>query len=156
MNTFQLQWKIAKQDSGKIVRDFLREKQISKRSLTDIKFFGGDILVNEQKITVRYTLQMGDVLKVLFPKEVRGRGLTAEEVSFEIVYEDDHCLVINKPAYLPSIPSREHPSGTLSHGLIFHYDKLHIPSTIHIVNRLDKDTSGLMLVAKHRFAHNLF
>ncbi|MFC0271959.1 RluA family pseudouridine synthase [Metabacillus herbersteinensis] len=156
MKAFQLQWKIAEQDEGKFLRDYLKEKQISKRALTAIKFSGGDLFVNNQRVTVRYTLKKDDELTVLFPMEERGRGLTAEEVFFEIAYEDDHCLVINKPAYLPSIPSREHQTGTLSHGLIFHYDKKKIPSTIHIVNRLDKDTSGLMLVAKHRFAHNLF
>jgi 23S rRNA pseudouridine1911/1915/1917 synthase len=64
--------------------------------------------------------------------------------------------VIDKPAFVPSIPSRDHVKGTLANGLINYYQQQKIPSTIHIVNRLDKDTSGLMLVAKHRFAHSLF
>lgn len=156
MKSFQLQWIISKNDEGRLVLDFLKEKKISKRALTDIKFNGGDILVNSEHITVRYSLKENDILTVIFPKEERGAGLAADDVPFDIVYEDDHCLVIDKPPFVPSIPSRDHLKGTLANGLIMYYQQHQIPSTIHIVNRLDKDTSGLMLVAKHRFAHSLF
>ncbi|MGM0874635.1 MAG: RluA family pseudouridine synthase [Bacillota bacterium] len=156
MKSFQLQWIISKKDIGKLVKDYLREKKISKRALTDIKFNGGDIFVNSGHVTVRYNLKENDILTVIFPKEERGAGLAADDVSFDIVYEDDHCLVIDKPPFVPSIPSRDHVKGTLANGLIRYYQQQQIPSTIHIVNRLDKDTSGLMLVAKHRFAHSLF
>ncbi|OAS83852.1 MULTISPECIES: RluA family pseudouridine synthase [Metabacillus] len=154
--TFQLNWKILSEDVGKTVLDFVKEKKISKRALTDIKFNGGDLLVNSHHVTVRYNLKENDILTVIFPKEERGAGLIADDVPFKIVYEDDHCLVIDKPAFVPSIPSRDHVKGTLANGLINYYQQQQIPSTIHIVNRLDKDTSGLMLVAKHRFAHSLF
>jgi 23S rRNA pseudouridine1911/1915/1917 synthase len=156
MTLFQLQWTITKKDAGKLVLDFVKEKKISKRALTDIKFNGGDILVNSNHVTVRYCLNENDILTVIFPQEERGEGLVADDVPFTIVYEDDHCLVIDKPPFVPSIPSRDHQKGTLANGLINYYQQQQIPSTIHIVNRLDKDTSGLMLVAKHRFAHSLF
>jgi 23S rRNA pseudouridine1911/1915/1917 synthase len=156
MKSFHLQWIISKKDVGKPVKDYLREKKISKRALTDIKFNGGDIFVNYEHVTVRYNLKENDILTVIFPKEERGAGLAADDVPFTIVYEDDHCLVIDKPPFVPSIPSRDHVKGTLANGLIKYYQQQQIPSTIHIVNRLDKDTSGLMLVAKHRFAHSLF
>lgn len=77
-------------------------------------------------------------------------------MDLDIVYEDEWCLVINKPPFVPTIPSREHPGGTLANGLLDYYRENGIAATIHAVNRLDKDTSGLMLVAKHRFAHSLF
>ncbi|MDQ0230625.1 RluA family pseudouridine synthase [Metabacillus malikii] len=156
MRPFQLRWKISAQDSGKLVRDFLKEKKLSKRALTDIKFHGGDIVVNSERVTVRHHLREGEELTVIFPNEERGAGLQADVVPFEIVYEDEHCLVIDKPASVPSIPSREHVAGTVANGLIDYYQRNDINSTVHIVNRLDKDTSGLMLVAKHRFAHALF
>ncbi|PGT80686.1 RluA family pseudouridine synthase [Bacillus sp. AFS040349] len=155
-STFQLEWKITSKDDGKLVLDFVKEKKISKRALTDIKFHGGEILVNDRHVTVRYQLKKDDFLTVIFPKEEKGSGLVADQVPFSIAYEDSHCLVINKPPFVPSIPSRDHVRGTLANGLIHYYEEHHIPSTIHIVNRLDKDTSGLMLIAKHRFAHSLF
>jgi len=153
---FHLKWTIRKEEDGMLIFDFVKAKQISKRALTDIKFNGGDLLVNSEHVTVRHKVKEGDVLTIIFPKEERGSGLQADKVPFTIVYEDQHCLVINKPPYVPSIPSREHTKGTLANGLIDYYEKHHIASTVHIVNRLDKDTSGLMLVAKHRFAHSLF
>lgn len=153
---FHLKWTIRKEEDGMLIFDFVKAKQISKRALTDIKYNGGDILVNSEHVTVRHKVKEGDVLTIIFPEEERGSGLQADKVPFNIVYEDQHCLVINKPPYVPSIPSREHTKGTLANGLIDYYEKHHIPSTVHIVNRLDKDTSGLMLVAKHRFAHSLF
>ncbi|WP_299092559.1 RluA family pseudouridine synthase [uncultured Metabacillus sp.] len=156
MTSFRLQWTITEADAGKSVLEYVKEKKLSKRALTDIKFNGGDILVNNMHVTVRYLLQDGDVLTVIFPPEDRGSGLEADDVPFHIVYEDDHCLVIDKPPFVPSIPSRDHNRGTLANGLIRYYEQKQILSTIHIVNRLDKDTSGLMLVAKHRFAHSLF
>ncbi|MFS0883015.1 RluA family pseudouridine synthase [Metabacillus niabensis] len=157
MKPFQLQWVINSEDAKKSIKDFVREKKISKRALTDIKFNGGAIKVNSENVTVRHVLQANDLLTVIFPIEEKGTGLKAEnDVPFDIVYEDDHCIVIDKPPFIPSIPSREHVSGTLANGLMQYYETHQIPSTIHIVNRLDKDTSGLMLVAKHRFAHSLF
>lgn len=156
MKLFQLEWAITIEDEGKLVRQFLQEKRISKRALTDIKFAGGAIKIDGKDVTVRHLLKTGEILTVVFPEEERGDGLKREKLNVEIIYEDDHCLVINKPPFLPSIPSREHQTGTLANGLIDYYEEHHIPSTIHIVNRLDKDTSGIMLVAKHRFAHSLF
>jgi 23S rRNA pseudouridine1911/1915/1917 synthase len=156
VNAFQLTWKIPAAEEGMLIRDYLKEKNISKRALTDIKFGGGCILVNGEHATVRFELKSGDVLKVIFPVEKPSSGMLPEKVNFDIVYEDEWCLVINKPPYLPTIPSREHPGGTLANGLLFYYREKGIDATIHVVNRLDKDTSGLMLVAKHRFAHSLF
>ncbi|MGG3799463.1 RluA family pseudouridine synthase [Metabacillus fastidiosus] len=156
MKSFRLQWTMTKVEEGKLVREFLQKKRISKRALTDIKFSGGAIKVNGEDVNVRHLLKNGEILTVIFPEEKRSDGLKRQKLEFQIVYEDDHCLVINKPPFLPSIPSREHQTGTLANGLADYYEENDIPSTVHIVNRLDKDTSGIMLVAKHRFAHSLF
>ncbi len=56
---------------------------------------------------------------------------------------------------MSTIPSREHPAGSVANALLSHYDKRHLTSTVHIVTRLDRDTSGLMLIAKNRFVHHL-
>ncbi|MEC2077093.1 RluA family pseudouridine synthase [Metabacillus fastidiosus] len=156
MKSFRLQWTMTKVEEGKLIREFLQEKRISKRALTDIKFSGGAIKVNGEDANVRHLLKDGEILTVIFPEEKRSDGLKRQKLEFQIVHEDDHCLVINKPPFLPSIPSREHQTGTLANGLADYYEENDIPSTVHIVNRLDKDTSGIMLVAKHRFAHSLF
>ncbi|HHW39042.1 MAG TPA: RluA family pseudouridine synthase [Bacillales bacterium] len=157
MNYLKIQWKIDKKYDGMLIREFLlKEKGISKRALVDIKFYGGDILLNGSHVTVREVLRTSDCLQVWFPPEIRSDGMIGENIPLHIVYEDEHILVINKPPYMASIPSREHQRGTLANALIYYYDQIGLSSTIHIVNRLDRDTSGLMIVAKNSFVHSLF
>ena len=157
MNSFKLQWIINQKYDGMLIREFLlKEKGISKRALADIKFEGGDILLNGLHVTVRQLLHKGDCLLVQFPPESRNDGIAAENLPLHIVYEDDFILIVNKQPNMASIPSREHQTGTLANALMYYYDQIELPSTIHIVNRLDRDTSGLMIVAKNSFVHSLF
>lgn len=153
---FSLEWTAKAADKGKLLRDFLKEKEISKSALTDIKFKGGYISVNDQEKNVRYIMQPGDLVTVMFPEEVPSERMKAEHIPLTIVYEDDYILVVNKPAAMNTIPSREHPYGSLANALIGHYDRNEISATTHIVTRLDRDTSGLVLVAKHSHVHHLF
>jgi 23S rRNA pseudouridine1911/1915/1917 synthase len=155
MTRFMLKWKIKSTDVGKSVREFLKEQRISKTALTDIKFHGGKIKVNEHEVNVRYPLQINDVLIIIFPEEEPSEGLIPEKISLDIVYEDEYVLVINKPQGMNTIPSREHPTGSLANGLIHYFQGIKLQATTHIVTRLDRDTSGLVLVAKHRHVHHL-
>ncbi|WP_053365589.1 RluA family pseudouridine synthase [Bacillus sp. FJAT-27245] len=152
---FTLQWKAGASDSGKLLREFLKEKEISSTALTDIKFKGGSIEANGRDVTVRYCLSEGDLVSVAFPPEEPSEGIRAEGIPLVIVYEDDYLIVLNKPAAMSTIPSREHPSGSLANGLVGYYEKIGLRATAHIVTRLDRDTSGLVLVAKHRHVHHL-
>ncbi|MBM7659735.1 23S rRNA pseudouridine1911/1915/1917 synthase [Bacillus mesophilus] len=156
MEPFTLSWVIGSEDDGKLVREFLKAKDISKIALTDIKFNGGKIVVNSQEVTVRTILKVDDVVKVIFPIEHPSEEMVEENLPLSIVFEDDYLLIINKQAFMPTIPSREHPRGSLANALLHYYKKQGIGSTIHIVNRLDRDTTGLLIVAKHRYTHHLF
>lgn len=155
MSSFVLQWKIDAQNEGKLVREFLQEQHISRTAMTDIKFKGGWIMVNHHDVTVRYLLQEGDQLTVQFPVEKPSEGMKGEEIPLEIIYEDEYLLVITKPAGMSTIPSREHPSGSLANALIGYYERIGLSATVHIVTRLDRDTSGIVLIAKHRHTHHL-
>ncbi len=155
MAGFTLQWTIQSEDAGKEVKLFLKEQSISKTALTDIKFKGGSIAVNGQEVTVRYLLQLNDELEIQFPMEQPSVGLIPERIPLELIYEDDHLLIINKPIAMNTIPSREHPTGSLANGLIHYFNELGLQATTHIVTRLDRNTSGLVLVAKHRHVHHL-
>lgn len=155
MKAFELSWNIAAAEEGMILREFLKSQHISKAALADIKFQGGKITVNAQEETVRYVLRNGDQVTVQFPLEKCSDGLIAEDLPLNIIYEDDHVLVINKPAFMNTIPSREHPAGSIANRVAGYYSKQGIPSTVHVVTRLDRDTSGIMLIAKHRHVHHL-
>src|SRR5213080_2763319 len=115
---FSLKWVIEQKYTGKLIKDFLKEQDISRTALTDIKFKGGAILVNEREENVRYKLQQDDLLRLYFPPETPSEGLGGENIPLEIIYEDDYLLVVNKPPGMNTIPSREHPSGSLANALV--------------------------------------
>lgn len=154
-NQFSLAWQICDIDSEKTIKEFLKEHEISKAALTDIKFNGGKILINDQEMNVRYRLQRDDHLTIIFPLEIPSEGVIKESIPLDIIYEDDYLLVVNKPPYMNTIPSREHPIGSLANALLSYYEKIDLSAATHIVTRLDRNTSGLVLIAKHRHVHHL-
>lgn len=142
---------------GLNVRDYLlSEVNMSRQTLKKIKFAGGAIYVNNKPVNVRAPVKKGDTIDCLLPKEARSPSLYPVEMPLDIIYEDDFIIVLNKPAGLPVMPKMSHDKPTLAHGLIHYYDQTKLPYTVHIVTRLDQDTSGLVLVAKHQLAHGYF
>lgn len=104
-------------------------------------------------------VRAGDEISIQYPEE-RARGLQAERVEFGILYEDEDLLVINKPPGLVVHPAEGSPSGTLVHGLLFLDEDSFADMTDEtlrpgIVHRLDKDTSGVMVVARNLEARHL-
>ncbi|MEW9501582.1 RluA family pseudouridine synthase [Jeotgalibacillus marinus] len=152
---FTMQWVVEANEDKLLLRDYLKQKNISKRALTGVKFGGGEIEVNGHVATVRKSLTQGDVVKITFPCEKRSATLIGEEIPLKILYEDEAILVINKPPFMNTIPSREHPNGSIANAIIGHYTNHNYPSAVHIVTRLDRNTSGLMLIAKHSHAHHI-
>ncbi len=151
-----VKWIIEKEHQGLIIREYLQRVQaFSRNVMKAIVHEGGEISVNGSPKTVRYHLAVGDELSVTFPKEKKGPFMIPEEMPLSIVYEDEDVLIINKQANIATIPSSIHPSGTIANGVLFYYENHNIPFTVHIVTRLDRDTSGLMLIAKHRYSHSI-
>jgi len=153
---FKLNWVIDNEHAGLLIKEFLKNEEISRTALTDIKFKGGSIQVNSEEVNVRYKLRVGDMLTVIFPVEHPSQGVQGEDIPLTILFEDDYLLVVYKPAGMNTIPSREHPTGSLANALVGYYMSIGLEATSHIVTRLDRDTSGIVLVAKHRHVHHLF
>lgn len=150
-----LTFHINEEAAGMSLLQYLKQQRISKKAIVATKHRGGQLLVNGSVQNVRYQLSLNDQLTVIFPKESRSEGLTPYEYPLDILYEDDYLLVINKPAGLPTIPSIRYPHQTLANALVHYYNRQGLDSTLHFVNRLDKDTSGLLVVAKYRHIHHL-
>lgn len=113
----------------------------------------GSILVNEKNMKPNYRVRTGDVITIEEPEEAE---LIAEDLDLDIVYEDEDVLVVNKRRGMVVHPAHAHTSGTLVNGLIYHCQKLSEiggPLRPGIVHRTDKDTSGLLMVAKNDEAH---
>lgn len=109
----------------------------------------GHVLVDGRQLKSGYRIRSTDTINVTIPPPISS-DLVPEKIDFEIMHEDEDILVLIKPPGLVVHPAAGHRSGTLAHGLLFHCDSL--PRTDEkrpgIVHRLDKDTSGIMLVAK--------
>lgn len=141
--------------NGQLLREALAEWQISKRALTAIKFEGGLLMVNGNEQNVRYPLRIGDQVEVKFPPEEKSDGLAIEYGELAVIYEDDALLVLDKPAHQSTIPSREHPTKSVANDVCGYFEQQNLASTVHIVTRLDRDTSGLLCIAKHSHIHHL-
>ncbi|MBH0172848.1 RluA family pseudouridine synthase [Fictibacillus sp. 23RED33] len=155
MNKFTITWYVQNEEAPILLREYLKNKQISKAALTDIKFHGGALFVNKKEVTVRTALNGGDEVTVRFPSETKSSSMEAEDIPLDIIFEDQHFIAVHKPAGMPTIPSLYQPNGSLASAVLYYYQQHDIPGTFHAVNRLDKDTSGIVLIAKHRFAHSL-
>lgn len=135
------------------VKTFLKSHDVSKALLAKVKFKGGNIWVNGVEQNAIYLLDVGDVVTIEIPDESSHETLIPIKHDLNIVYEDDHFLIINKPHGYASIPSILH-SNTMANFVKHYYVEQDYPNKqVHIVTRLDKDTSGLMLFAKHGYAH---
>ncbi|MCB0706170.1 MAG: RluA family pseudouridine synthase [Saprospiraceae bacterium] len=122
----------------------------------------GSVLVNEKTIKPNYRVRPNDVIQVVVPRPPRDSdGLRPEDIPLNIHYEDDDILIVNKEAGMVVHPGIGNHSGTLVNALAYHYGKNDLPvmegnlgNRIGLVHRIDKDTSGLLVVAKTEFAMN--
>ena len=114
----------------------------------------GSILVNDVAVKSNYKVKAGDVVRLVLAHPTYEQLLTPENIPLDIVYEDDQLLVINKPAGMVVHPGHGNYSGTLVNALAYHFENLPLNSSERpgLVHRIDKDTSGLLVVAKTDFA----
>ena len=95
------------------------------------------------------TLWEGDILQIHIIEETSSEHILPVELPLNIVYEDDDIMVINKPAGMPIHPSMNNRNNTLGNAVAFYFASQHIPFVFRCINRLDRDTSGLTIIAKH-------
>ncbi|WP_343031883.1 RluA family pseudouridine synthase [Secundilactobacillus folii] len=145
-----------REDSPIYVRTFMRQQGISRTLLKQIKFSGGQIKVDGQIVRVNYKMQTGQKLEVTLPPEIASDHVAASATPLVILYEDDHFLVVNKPAEVASVPSHLYPDDSLVNRVKGYLQRTNAPSQVtHIVTRLDRETSGVVIFAKHHFAHTV-
>ena len=142
--------------SGKRLDAFL-SAQLTDISRTRIQraIEDGDVLVNERTVKPSYKLRAGDQIELDLP-EPPPVELIAEPLPLNIIYEDDALIVVNKPAGMVVHPGAGQDSGTLANALVYHFNELSgTAGRIRpgIVHRIDKETSGLLVVAKNDVAH---
>jgi 23S rRNA pseudouridine1911/1915/1917 synthase len=150
---------IKPEDSGINIKDFLRREINPSRKLLNLTKNKPDgILINGERMTVRYILNPGDILHFNYDNPEEPDIIKNESLLelIEIVYEDEYILGVNKPPDMPSHPSFNHLDDTLANAVVAYYyqktekNEKNQNKIFRPVNRLDKDTSGLVLIAKDK------
>lgn len=129
------------------------EPEITRSQLKNL-INDGHVTVNEHIVKPKYKVQSGDQISLVKP-EPQTLELIPENIPLDIVYEDDDVIVVNKPQGMVVHPAPGHPDHTLVNALLYHSPLSTINGTFRpgIVHRIDKDTSGLLMVAKSDLAH---
>ncbi len=148
-----LTYRATEQDAGKRVESvLLGPLQVSHGMLSRLKRRENGILVNGQRVYATYVLQAGDLVSADVSDREPPQHLDPMDMDLSIVYEDEDLLVLDKPANVPVHPTRDPGERNLEQGLLAYLTGGDYP---HFVSRLDKGTTGLMLVAKSGYAHEL-
>ena len=144
-----ISYKIKNESNGKSIEKMLKEHGYSKKVIAALKKAPNQILLNDTPAFTNINVKVGDVLKVILVEEQSSSGIVPEEGELSIVYEDEDILVVNKPAGLPVHPSVNHRNDTLANRIAGYYHRQGVAYVFRCMNRLDRDTSGLVLLAKH-------
>lgn len=142
-------YEIKEQDAGKDIHEFLRGKKYSRHILASMKPDKTAILVNGVHEFMCYKLQTGDVLQTRVVDPKSSVNIRPAPVPFSVIYEDEDVLIVDKPAGQAIHPAISHPADTLANGLAWYYQQKGIPFVVRCINRLDRDTTGLLIVAKN-------
>lgn len=134
-----------------LVKEYMQELNLSKRFCKKVKLYGS-IKINDIEAKNYFPLKIGDKLTLEYNESENGE-IQSYDYPLDIVYEDDDLLVINKPIGLASQPSHKHFMNNVVSFVKAHFEKNNIKSNVHVVNRLDYQTSGLMVIAKNGFMH---
>ncbi len=136
-------------EDGMILKNWMRLHGISTRSTVRLKHYGC-ILLDGTPVTVRAIVRVGNIIELRFPEDAK--PAEAEEIQVPIMYEDDSVIVMNKPAHMPVHPSKNLQSGTLANAFAGHIAQKGQSLAFRAVNRLDRGTSGLVVVALNPIA----
>lgn len=141
----ELTLNITEKENGADVGTLLKKHlKLSSRLITKLKNNGG-IILNGEVVTVRKIAQEGDILTVKMP-ENNSPNVVPRDIPLDILYEDDDLLIVNKPKDMPVHPSMNNYENTLGNAVMYYYKD--IPFVYRPVNRLDRDTTGVVIVAK--------
>lgn len=140
---------------GRLLRSYLKlTLGLSTAVLAKLKNHERGILVNGERVTVRYVLREGDVLEIQDrdTSETATEHVIPCELPLSVLYEDDHIIALNKPADMPTHPSHGHLCDTLANALAYRYAQADEPFVFRPLGRLDRNTSGVVVAGKTRAA----
>ncbi len=141
--------------NAQTVRQFLSAQGFSRQTISALKKQPGGILVNGIRVYSNHTLIKGDTLTITMSEIRSSEKIVPVAIPLNIVYEDEDILVLNKPAGMPIHPSLNNYENTLANGVAHYYKSQNTTLIFRCINRLDRDTTGLTIIAKNRLSASI-
>lgn len=148
-------YEITESNQKETVSLFLKEHGFSSTIILHLKRTENGILLNNVWAHVYDKLHIGDILTIQLIETESSRNIVPTPLPLSIVYEDEDILVINKSANMPIHPSQGNYENTLANAVAYYYEQQGISFTYRCINRLDRDTTGLLIIAKHMYSASL-
>ncbi len=139
-------------EAGRSIEAFLKDKGYSKKLITRLRQTHMGLTIGGELVYTTHVLVPGEVLQVRVAEDAPSEHIVPTPMELDILYEDADLLVINKPADMPVHPSLGNYTNTLANGLAHYFSVRQEPFTFRTINRLDRDTTGLLIVAKHQLS----
>ena len=140
--------KVEGYEEGKRIYEYLRnDLNLSVTLIKKVKY--GGVFINGNNVTMRAIVYKNDVINIILPEE-SSENISPKEFPLDIIYEDEHFIALNKPRNMPTHPSRGNSLPTLAEGLCAYFYPA--PFVFRAINRLDRDTSGIVLIAKDQLS----
>lgn len=144
-----IEYLIEECDQNKTITEFLILRGYSRHNLTMLKKIEKSVCVNGNWEYLGYHLKVGERLTIHIEEKTGSVNVLADDTPLSVKYEDEDILIVNKPANMPVHPSLNHSNHTLANAVASYYQKQNIEVVFRCINRLDRNTSGLVLLAKH-------
>ncbi len=146
INIKKIDYMVTKEDNGKKIKVILKNKlDISAAVLTELKKYPDGIMLNGESAFSTHVAKENDIISITL-KDKNSPNIVPKDLPLDIIYEDDDLLVVNKPRLMPSHPSQNHHDDTLANAVMYRYSDF----TFRIITRLDKNTSGVVVIAKNK------
>ena len=150
-----LQYQVTEGESGLRIQELLKRKGYSAQNIIQLKKTSEGILLNGVWAYVNQFVTVGDLLEIRIVESASSEKIPPVYHPLSIVYEDEDLMVIDKPPHMPIHPSMDNYENSLANAVAWYFKEQNIPFVFRCVNRLDKDTSGLTIIAKHMLSANL-
>lgn len=140
---------------GKKIYEFLRDNGYSRQNLTDLKFTESGVYLEGNRIKLDHRIQAKETFHVCITETRASQNIPAVELPFDVVYEDEDLVVVNKPSDMPIHPSLNNYDNTLGNAAAYYYKQQGLNFVYRCINRLDRDTTGLVIIAKNIISANM-
>lgn len=145
----QLTYMVLTENENMTILDFLKAKGISSHLITHLKKTANGITLNGKWAYVTERLRRNDLVCISIVEEEPSQNIVPVNIPVDIAYEDEDIIVVDKPSNMPIHPSVNNFDNTLANALAYYYKNADSPFVFRCINRLDRDTTGLVLVAKN-------